>query len=180
MNPKLPAFLLAARSRWCTHTADASPLQQQAGQEALAFVAEAYAQTPAYNYQLQLDQLRTRIRQLESDLVAERTASLKLGRQLDQQRAAVFKPKPTPPTVHAAEIVRLRTWLGISLNERHFTHERLHNLQTELRRRLTKLERTGKNKSFRLECFKLKHSLSSVTNSLTQNALNQCDSLLNY
>ena len=141
---KPPAFLVAARHRWHAQATTATPAQRQAGEEAIALVAEAYAQTPAYNHQLQLDELRARIRQFESDLVAERTATLKLGRQLDQQ------PGPTPKRqlraqaeqARTTELTRLRRWLATSDNAIRFTHERLYNLQTELRRRINHLERT--------------------------------------
>lgn len=140
---KPSAFLTAARTRWRALTGS-SPDRHQAGEEALALVTEAYAQTPAYNYQLQLDELRARIRHLESDLVAERTATLRLGRQLDQQ------PGPTPKRqlraqaeeARTTELARLRRWLAASEQEGNFFQQRLHKLQTELRRRITHLERT--------------------------------------
>lgn len=143
---KLPPFLATARSRWLTQAPAATPAHRQAGEEALALVAEAYAQTPAYNYQLQLDELRARIRHLEADLMAERTATFKLGRQLDQQ------PGPTPKRqlraqaeqARATEVARLRNWLAASENVIRFSHERLHKLQTELRRRINHLERSRK------------------------------------
>lgn len=80
---KLPPCLNAARSRWRT-LATVTAAHRQGGEAARALVAEAYAQTPAYNYQLQFDQLRARIRQFEADLGAEHATTLKLGCQLDQ------------------------------------------------------------------------------------------------
>jgi len=140
---KLPAFLEAARRRWLAQTATSTPAHRQAGEQTLALVAEAYAQTPAYNHQLQLDELRARIRHLEADLLAERTASLKLSRQLDQQG---FTPKrqlrAQLEQAQATELRRLQQWLTTSESALRFTHERLANLQTELRRRINHLERS--------------------------------------
>ena len=140
---KLPVFLEAARRRWLVQTATATPAHRQAGEQALSLVAEAYAQTPAYNHQLQLDELRARIRHLEADLLAERTASLKLSRQLDQQG---FTPKrqlrAQLEQERATELRRLQQWLATSESTVRFTHERLANLQTELRRRINHLERS--------------------------------------
>ncbi|MBW3127304.1 hypothetical protein [Hymenobacter profundi] len=141
---KLPSFLEAARRRWLTQADHATPDYRQAGEQALTLAAEAYAQTPAYNHQLQLDELHARIRRLEADLVAERTAVLKLHRQLDQQNI------PTPKRqlraqlteLHTAELTRLRRWLSSSETTKLFTHTRLLNLQTELRRRINHLERS--------------------------------------
>lgn len=138
---KLPPFLVTARSRWHAQTA-AVPTHRQAGEEALALVTEVYAQTPIYNHQLQLDELRARIRHLEADLVAERTASLKLSRQLDQQG---FTPKrqlrAQAEQARTNELTRLRRWLASSEQEQNFFQRRLLNLQTELRRRINHLER---------------------------------------
>ena len=141
---KLPAFLVTARSRWLTQATAATPAHRQAGEEALALVAEAYAQTPAYNYQLQLDELRARIRHLEADLVAERTATLKLGRQLDQQLGPTPKRqfRAQAEQARTTEVARLRRWLAASEHEHNFFQHRLHKLQTELRRHITHLERS--------------------------------------
>lgn len=140
---KLPVFLETARRRWLAQTATVTPAHRQAGEQALSLVAEAYAQTPAYNHQLQLNELRARIRHLEADLLAERTASLKLSRQLDQQG---FTPKrqlrAQAEQARTTEVARLRNWLAASENVICFSHERLHNLQTELRRRINHLERS--------------------------------------
>jgi hypothetical protein len=139
---KLPPFLVTARSRWHAQTAAVST-HRQTGEEALALVTEVYAQTPVYNHQLQLDELRARIRHLEADLVAERTASLKLSRQLDQQG---YTPKrqlrAQAEQVRTTELTRLRRWLTSSEQEQNFFQRRLLNLQTELRRRINHLERT--------------------------------------
>ncbi len=140
---KLPPFLASARNRWLTQIPHATTDQRHAGEQALALVAEVYAQTPVYNHQLQLDELCARLRRLEADLVAERTATLKLGRQLDQQG---FTPKrqlrAQLEQERATEIRRLQQWLALSEAAGRFSRERLANLQTELRRRINHLERS--------------------------------------
>ena len=138
---KILSFLELARRRW--HQQQPDQVRREAGDQALDLVAAAYATTPDYNYQLHLDELAARVRTLEADLVAERTAALKRQRQHEQALThAGRRAVSTRLTqAYAAEQARLKGWLSAAENDQAFTHERLQKLQNGLRRRLAHVTR---------------------------------------
>ena len=143
---RCPDFIHRTLVQWKVLTKE-HPERQGAGIDVLGILGHEYAQSPVYNQLLTITQHERTIAELQRELLSERSSVLLLQKK-HERPVVVVPPAPVSKrelkvyrqTQAQEELARIEDWLRHSERPDRFTKDNLHDLQTLLRRRISRIQ----------------------------------------